>query len=568
MSRFHSLYVIFPKGIHMKKLIGYLLSIAELRKTRLTVKRLQKDLDAVRQYKLVAPPRSVETPSKPTPTAKPSVPPTPVAPPPAKPSVPSTPVTPPTGPTVPSISILQADDYHLNDRNFTSLFGILRDKKVRVRVGVQVSGSCGAMIKACGVYHQHLKHISGHLETVSRLDKEELRKWRYHNVDIATCAIDEALSAVIMEDHWQERSVPKDFDILFDRLWESNKETLLHCCAAAAFWVDYWRRIDGLHTFNVALVFSGSYIYGRVLLKLLTYTQAKCFVLESFASGYDYFFEERHQPIANNSRINHSTYYRSLLQTLGDQDKRNRDVVRAFNKMRSMKNKNVTQPNPGILPASIRGKCVSVVLGQVVNDFSLISGKGTVLCSIPAYKELIATLLESDNSFVIFKAHPWEMKKQNLLSPYTEDALKEWAETLPDHQRSRLMIVGDWNLHQLLRISTYAISLCSQSALEAAVEGLKPVIVGGAFYDNGGFTSNFTSPREAALAINSGSLRGSLTLGEFTSFETFLATLLQTHLVNTDNSGRNKLIQRLTPYRPQGHVKTHQSELSVTSTFA
>lgn len=515
----------------MKTLIGYLLSIAELRKTRLKVNRLQRDLDAATR-KL----------GKPT--------------------------TAPTGPAVPSIKILQADDFHLNERNFTSLFGILKDKKVRVTVGVSKASTYGELMKACGAYQQHLEHLGVHLNTVSQLHKEELRTWRYHNVDIAECAIDEALSAVIMQDHWQKEPASKEFDFLFDRLWEHNRETLLHCCAAAAFWVDYWRQMDGISTFNVALVFSGSYIYGRVLLKLLTYTQAKCFVLESFATGYDYFFEERHQPIANNSRINHATLYNSLLPSIADMDRRNREVVRAFNKMRSMKNKNVTQPTPGRLPASMRGKVVSILLGQVVNDFSLISGKGSVLCSIPAYKEIIGTLLENEDSFVIFKAHPWEMKKQNLLNPYTEETLKAWADTLPHSQRTRLMIVGDWNLHQLLRASTYAITLCSQSALEAAVEGLKPVIVGGAFYDNGGFTSNFTSPREAALAINSGSLPGTLNLREFTAFETYLATLLQTHLVNTDNSGRNKLIHRLTPYKPQGHVKTHQSELSVTPTWA
>lgn len=516
----------------MKKIIGYLKSIVELRDTRLKVNRLQLDLDA-----------AVNLPSKhqnaPAGTHQ-----------------------------VPSIKVLRTDDFHINERNFTSLFGILKDKKVHVKVGIPKSSQYAALINACGVYDQHLDHLAGHLEIVSKLGKEDLKDWRYHSVDIAACAVDEALSAVVMQDHWQNEPVTKDFDVLFDRLWNNNNRTLLHCCAAAAFWVDYWRGMDGLNRFNAALVFSGSYIYGRTLLQLLTYTQAKCFVLESFATGYDYFFEERYKPIANSSRINHPTFYRSLLPAIEEPDRRNREVIRAFNKMRNMKNKNVTQPVPGALPASIRGMRISVILGQVVNDFSLISGKGTVLSSIPAYKELIATLLERDDSFVIFKAHPWEMKKQNLLTPYTEDALRAWSETLPDSQRSRLMIVADWNLHQLLRVSSHAITLCSQSALEAAVEGLKPVVVGGAFYDNGGFTSNFTSPRDAALAINSGSLSGTLTLDEFTAFETYLATLIQTHLVNTDNSGRNKLIQRLTPYRPQKHVHTQQHELSVTSTWA
>jgi len=516
----------------MKKIIGYLKSIVELRDTRLKVNRLQRDLEA-----------ALNLSSKPQ-----------------------------NGPAgvhqVPSIKVLRADDFHINERNFTSLFGILKDKKVNVKIGVSRSSSYADLIKACGVYDQYLDQLAAHIEIVSQLSKEDLREWQYHSVDIATCALDEALSAVVMQDHWQNEPVSKDFDVLFDRLWDNNRETLLNCCAAAAFWVDYWRGMDGLNRFNAAVVFSGSYIYGRTLLQLLTYTQAKCFVLESFATGYDYFFEERYKPIANNSRINQPTFFRSLLPAIEDQDRRNREVIRAFNKMRNMKNKNVIQPVPGALPASLRGKRISVILGQVVNDFSLISGKGSILSSIPAYKELIGTLLDRDDSFVIFKAHPWEMKKQNLLTPYTEDALRSWADTLPAAKRARLMIVADWNLHQLLRVSTYAITLCSQSALEAAVEGLKPVVVGGAFYDNGGFTSNFTSPRDAALAINSGSLRGTLSLDEFTAFETYLATLIQTHLVNTDNSGRNKLLQRLTPYRPQKHVHTHQHELSVTSTWS
>lgn len=467
----------------------------------------------------------------------------------------------------PGPRVLLADDHHINRKNFPSLFEGLKACRARVAVGTERDEAAAQLIHACGNYTEFADLLTAPRSTLEGMTKQALESFRYHNVDLARVAVDEALSFVIMREPFQVSAVEKSVAAKFDLLWQHERETLILCCAAAMYWIDYWRSTPNLNEYKAVIIFSGSFIYGRVLARLAAYTQAKCFMVESFTTGFDYFFEERHEPIANNSRINYDNVIHALRSKIQDPDPFQRDRIRAINKLRKMSNKNVSQPPPRPLQGAMKGKRVVLVAGQVVNDFSLISGRGRVLSSLPAYKDFVGRLLQHPDFFVIFKAHPWERQKQNLNSPYTEDALRAWAQTLPEPMQARLMIVADCNLQQLFSVSEFVATLCSQSALEAPLEGLKPVVIGGAFYDNGGFTSNFVVPSAAADAILSGRVSGTLTLREFAAYEEYLALLVQHHLVNTDRSGVAKIVAALTPYTPQTHVKVHQSELAVAPLF-
>lgn len=463
--------------------------------------------------------------------------------------------------------ILVADDFHINPRNFASLYEKMKHLSVIKTVGVSLEHPYFLLIKACGNYKGHEKYLQFYKEKLASLTFEELLKLKYRNVPVVEISIDEALSFVIANDSWQLQAVEKKIEVIFQKLWDEDREILLLNCAATMLWTDYWADFPDLNKFEVAVIFSGSYIYGRTLLYLLQYTKVKGFVVESFTTGNDYFFEERYTPIANNSRVRHKEYRARYAHIKAIDDNWEREKIRSFNKLRALQNKNVKQPLPMPLPRSIATKRTMLVLGQVVNDFSVISGCGSILCTIPTYKEIIGRLLSDSDTLVIFKAHPWEKKKQNIQFALTESKMHAWAKTLPEAQQNRLMIVSDWNLQQLFKVTDFVFTLCSQSALEAALEGFRPMVIGGSFFDSAGFTANFATALDAAEAALHSDASGKMTLDEFSAFEDYLATLLQCHLINVSGSGVGKLTALFRSYHPQNHVKSYISERAVSPTF-
>jgi hypothetical protein len=463
--------------------------------------------------------------------------------------------------------ILLADDFHINARNFGPLFEKLKQVSVTTTVAVDRSHDLYPMMNALGDYYDHQDALGRHILSVASLSFEQLFAFKYRNVPVLKTAKDEALAFVIVKDNWQENPVEKDDYTIALKLWNENKQELVLNCAACMVWADFWADFPALNTYDAAIVFSGSTIYSRTLLHLVHYTKAKAFVLESFMTGGDFFFEERHAPIANNTRMRGQNYRARYAHMMADNDAWERNKIISSNKLRAMQNKNVKQPISSPLPRSISSSKTMLVLGQVVNDFSLISGCGTVLNSIPAYKALISKLLSDPVAVVMFKSHPWENNKKHVGYAYTETKIREWAETLPDDEKNRLVIFSDWNLRQLLKISDFVFTLCSQSALEAAQEGLKPIVIGGSFFDGDGFTSNFSSPTEAAEAALASSVSGKLKLSEYRAFEDFLTTLVQCHLIESSAEGLRKITGLLRRYRPQAHVKTHLAELATSPTW-
>lgn len=465
----------------------------------------------------------------------------------------------------PSLLVLQCDDFHINERNFPSLFAALKDSSVGVTIGAPTS-KFEKLIKASGNY-SGVEEIEVYEHAVSVGGLEGLLSLTYHNVPILRCAIGEALSASLATEAGQDLG-DKDVTRLAAQLWEIDRSTLVACAAAAMFWTDHWRKFKGLNKFHAAIVFSGSYIYGQVLMHLLQYTQARCFVIESFMTGFDYYFEERYGPLANATVSSLPNVFNCLLMdAMSDQDRWARDKVRAINKIRGGKNKNVTQPAPEPLPKEWRGRPIALILGQVANDYSIATGDGRVLCAIPVYKELISHLLSDPDQIIVFKAHPWERKKQNVHGPFTKRVLEEWSASLSDQERSRLFIVEDQNLDQLLGVARGVFCICSQAGLNAALAGFKPYTIGGAFYDVGGFTNAFDDAASAASSYLGGETSPTLSLSEFSNLEDYLAVVLQRHLINADLAAKAKVLERLKPFRPQAHNVQMTSELGIRSSW-
>ena len=462
--------------------------------------------------------------------------------------------------------ILLCDNYHINKKNFNSLFVALKGDSFSFRVALDSGSKDEALALDPSLFEKNQLHQK-YISHVKGLTKQQLLMLSHRNVNVFDIARDEALSRVLATDHWHAEEIPKDRADVFHHFWKVDRQVLHLYCALSMYWLDFWADFPGILTYKHCFVFSGSSIYSKSLLNYLKYSGVKCYVLESFMTGEDYFLEERHSPISNASQIQFTTVYSATKRKPEDyfSDANLRDQIRVFNKLNDMRNKNVKQPAVQAIPAHLKDKKITLILTQVVNDYSIISGDGIILQTVYLYKMLIEKILKDTDSHIIVKCHPWE-KKKLAGGGFTALALSKWAESLSKDKRSRITIFDEFNIRQLIEISKHVVTICSQSAIEAALLGKKPITIGGAFYDVGGITNKCLDVNEAVHQLRCHD--GLLNISEFEEFRLFLVTLIQLHLLNTSNGDARKIAAMLAHKGKQAHNTQQFKELSVAPTWA
>ncbi|MEM0949201.1 MAG: hypothetical protein AAGK37_17520 [Pseudomonadota bacterium] len=473
--------------------------------------------------------------------------------------------------------VLFADDIHINKRNFTSLYSLFSRSGADVAVGISLKGESvlgrddvtpeklRALVNAAGTYDREDPVLAKHRSILDALDGDALIASRHHHVPLFAAAQYEALCKCLPEIADRPNAIAKTEEAVFDFLWSEHRDVLINCCAAARFWAETWSAWPDLTTRDAVFVFSGAPIYCQVLLRIMRFNKADTYVLETFTNGQQYFCERRHSALPNASRVRQPNVYRQLVNSFDDADHLTRAEVRATNRIINTKNKNVKQPPPAAgLEFGIPSDIV-LIAGQVINDYSIISGCGTVLSTLPVYKKLIETLLTDERKTVVFKAHPWELERINVERSLTLETLTHWARDRGLPLGERLFLVSDYNLSQLLKLSGTFITLNSQAAFEAAIEGLKPVTIGGAFYDVAGFTDSFSDATSAAEAVLRGDAGGTLHLDQYMAFSRFLAALSEEHLFEIGDRGRHRLKRLLAKYAPEAITSIHQNETEANS---
>ncbi|MEG0223973.1 MAG: hypothetical protein RR720_09280 [Comamonas sp.] len=435
-------------------------------------------------------------------------------------------------------NILVPDDLHINQRNFTSFFKFVEKSGASVKF---VKGRRD-WISLFGNYEEKSHELNEFARILSHLDQETLFNYSIKGVNLFKISRAEILSKVIVGPSWFNEPLPLKSEEIFHKMLMLNKQVLMQCLAAAWEWLDFWSKfLADEKEFTHCCVFSGSLIYQRSLVELLRYTPTKVLHMESFFTGNDYYCEEKYGPIANNCDIRHQAVFESLSPAMLANDL-DRDRMKAINKVVLAKNKNVVQPDFGEdVIFSLPGKVVAV-LGQVVNDFSLLEYKNLGISSISFYKEIILGLVRGGFN-VVFKSHPWEERKTNIEKSLTKDVLNDYVAGFSPEERERIKIVDHYPIDRLFSMSSFVVGLNSQSLIEAAFHGLKPVQFGNAFFGGKGFTSDysFTSCKRFLADIDSGCVSGSLNLDEFAAFEEFLRRLMQGQLVSVHDSGVARL---------------------------
>lgn len=443
--------------------------------------------------------------------------------------------------------VVLADGIHIHSRNFPTLFRFLED----VAAEVSVHDRHDDMKRALGDYTEFRERLAPYRAHLQALTPNELwhathllkttpvRLWEMSRSEFLACSL-----ARHEEWHFGDGRRPSDRE-LFERGLRLDRDTLVDNLAAAAFWIDALGPVVDGGAPTHALVFSGSMTYARVLMEICKFARTRVFVLETTFTGNEYYFEERYTPIANSSDIRHPTI-RASLPLPADATERLRIVAKALQRMAMARNKNVTQPATADLPRfPDPARPTLLVVGQVVNDFSVIETKDRWLSTIAFYRELIVRCLRETEYNIIFKAHPWEHRKAHVGRALTREHLERAFETLPAELRERVAIRENDNLRVLGDASDRVALLCSQAGVELALEcGLRPSTFGSPYFGAAGFTDEYVSIEEFIADVRSGRSRALLDLAGVDALHEFLAKFLQLHVVTVRSSGTSDLRQK------------------------
>lgn len=466
------------------------------------------------------------------------------------------------------IRVALTDAFHLHDRNFPSLFKYLEQSDVSYQTLLQKGDDGFRLITSLGCYDDledrvsplAARSIRAEAAVMAGLDADSLYTYESLHIRLWSLCRSELLAYLLVQDGWQQEAMVKDDRAIFDKAYAENRTDLALNMAVANYWLNHWydRRKD-VFSNHFACVFSGSMSYTRTLMELLRRSPTRVMVIESTFTGNDFIFEEMYHPVANNLGVQNATLRVARRDpALEEPDLYDREAIKARNKVLSAKNKNVTQPPSAALPMFPNADARQVlIVGQVANDFSLIEDGFPYVGSIAVYRDMLREILDRTDHNIIFKAHPWEHKKAHLETAKTFDALAEYVGGLTAEERARVLIVEDVNLSDLIDDSDYFVTLCSQAGIEAALLGMRPFILGRAFYSGAGFTVD--CPDIGALADALSREDGMLSLEAYKMLDRFLVDLFQYGTVSIFNSGVGKirrLLQRKTSLVQKSPLKT------------
>jgi hypothetical protein len=443
-----------------------------------------------------------------------------------------------------NVKILFSDNLHFHDNNFKSLLDIIKKQKFDVEYNLEHKD----WMSLYGDYSNKYNNLQSYTQLLNRLSITELYEYESRGINIYSIAEAELLSYLIPAKELYLLDLSDDSTIVFNYIFKNHKDDLILNMSASLFWLDFWynRVISHKKKYTHVFTFSGSSIYSKALIKICEQTISRIFVTESSLTGNDFYIEEKNSHIANNSDIKLLSVRRKHLKALENDENKYNTKIKAINKFNQAKNKNVTQPYSDETEINFNNNHKTIaIIGQVVNDYSIIETKFGNISSISIYKKIINEILEKTNFNIIFKAHPWESKKSNCNSDITFDEINNIVNEKSDNERVR--VVKDFDINLILSKSNHAILINSQAGLEAASHGIKPIIIGDAFYGNFGFTYDCNNIEEILKILTTTS--GTLSLDEYDNFETFITIYLEKHLYSVFPSGQGKALREIiTPY--------------------
>jgi hypothetical protein len=369
-----------------------------------------------------------------------------------------------------NIRVLLVDTIHISKRNFSSLYAFCNKHSIPIKSIKKLNH----LKKHSGTWFECKDMLYKYAKPLKDLPQKQIFDYKYRGISLYHLYKHEMLSYVLAQKNWHSKQTVNQDEAVQDRLYSEYREVLIYSVAAAIFWIDYWlEMIEEINKYSHAIIFSGTHIYQRAFMKVSEGMRTRCVVTEHFFTGDEYYFEERSTPIANSTFARYSPNIDVLLESFTALDVKN-----AIDKVNNANNKNVKQPSNNSIRFFSTNKTV-LILGQVANDYSLISSDNQYLSSIRFYCDIISSILKETDYNVIFKGHPWEEHKVNLCSDLTYQMVSEFThQALTPAQRKRLALTKNFNIYSLFGQSEVVCALCSQGCLESCLYGHKPAIFG------------------------------------------------------------------------------------------
>jgi hypothetical protein len=440
--------------------------------------------------------------------------------------------------------LLVADARCFDRRKFRPLFDLAAKGSFRLWVERSRAQWWGRE----GDYRALADKLASHRRTLEGLEPAHLEAHRYRDIGVLACARSELLRLLLPR--WAATPAATCAAEVIDRACASvpDREDMLLCMAAAQDWIDFWHEALAREgPFSHAVAYRGSSICSRTLLETGRRQGLRMFVADRFPTGRDFYFEERATPISNRSLLADADWY-GRLALPPDASRRERMRAEAQSRLAPILPAVTARPAAEDMVATpFEGptKGIALVLGQAINDLSLIETPLPELSAPVIYRRLIGGILERTDFHVVFKADPDERRQPNIAGPLTLKLLAEWRDTLPAAPRARFSIMETEPMGVLFSHADLVVSLSSPLIIDACQAGFKPVQLGRAFCGGKGFTHDFADADAFLDALAAHGLDGALSLDEYRMFEDFLARALLLHLVPEGREGVGKIAARL-----------------------
>ncbi len=438
-----------------------------------------------------------------------------------------------------NLKIFFPDTVHFHERNFKSLFAFIDRHKVDVTKNNEINSWTGLY----GDYTEKASELAPYLKVLKKINSSDLFTFRHGSQTIWKVARAELLSYFLPKIEFNVMVKERDDLAQFELMLKLDREVVLDCYSASMFFMDYWsKKLKEIPVQKYALIFSGSQIYNKALLEVLKHSQTTSVVMEHFFTGNEYYFEDRYTPIANRSDLKYLVIPEH--NNTNDYDRRR---MKSINKILLSNNRNVKKTGEFLHLNFEKGKTVALI-GQVVNDYSVIETASEYLNSVSFYQEFILKSIDAGLN-VVFKAHPWEHHKNNVRTSFTKNMILAWAqEELNEQQRAKLVVTENADIDSIFKQVDFVAGLCSQGLLESVFDGFNPLQFGNAFFGGRGFTSDYISVDDFICDYRSDSISGFLSLSEYKSYEDFLVVALEKELVSVHGSGILTLESKLKEY--------------------
>lgn len=398
-----------------------------------------------------------------------------------------------------------SDDFNFNPANFPALFAWLK----KGRHSFDFDRQAPALKKRWGDYQNDFR-------PADRIEAGEIVAETCLGFNLYDIYEPELLFACAASPLWPQLEPPAEKDELVRLLYPLFPELFNLCRSAARHWLNHWRRhLPG--RVKAGISFGGSLIYAQAFARVLAAEGLDSLMVEHFFTGHDFYFEKRVEPLPNDSILKNNDYCREL-------EMRGLNPLTRHLKIQRARNKNVRQP-AFKMP---QNSGYALILGQVANDFSILSRSNPFKNSVGFYQKALDALLERSEMDIVIKTHPYEARKVKAGGRTTYALLQEYLERKPPALRGRVSLVDERSLAGLISRAAFALTLNSQAGLETLMQGRPLICFGRPFYGGKGFTHDLGGLDELGPAIRAGGI--SLSVGQFEKLGTFLDAAFE-HLV-------------------------------------